>query len=56
MQCELYLSADCTGVEEVDMTTSDNKEVEERIKGRSISTTSVDKEKARIVYCNMLEV
>ena len=56
MQCELYLSADCTGVEEVDMTTSDNKEVEERIKGRSISTTSVDKEQARIVYCNMLEV
>jgi len=58
MQCELFLSEDCSGVTKVDLTTSDNKEMEEMIKGRKLvlSTTSVDKEKAKTVYCNLLEI
>lgn len=58
MQCELFLSEDCTDVAEADMASSGNKEVEEMILGRKLvlSSTSVDKEKARTVYCNLLEV
>ena len=58
MQCELFLSEDCTDVAEADLASPGNKEMEEMILGRKLvlSSTSVDKEKARTVYCNLLEV
>jgi len=58
MQCELYLGVDCSDVSEVDINSGGNKEIEGMILGRVLvlSTTTIDKEKTRTVYCNLLEV
>ena len=57
MQCEIYLGVDCSDVTAVDINGEEFKKVKEMLHGQQIflSSTQLDQEKVKTVYCNLME-